>query len=41
VPSEIYSGWADENFYIAFKLNGNSNEGNPHRNFLDFQFRRV
>jgi hypothetical protein len=39
--SQIYTGWADENFYLAFRLNGISHAEQPHRNFVDFQFRRA
>jgi hypothetical protein len=40
-PAQIYTGWADENFYVAFSLAGLSKEEQPHRNFVDFEFRRA
>lgn len=40
--SSIYSGWADENFYLAFKVAGLSQpESRAVRNFLSYQFRRA
>ena len=41
-PVHIYTGWADENFYIAFKLTGISQStSRVSRNFVDYQFRRA
>jgi hypothetical protein len=41
-PSSIYTGWADENFYLAFKVTGLSqNPLRVVRNFLNYQFRRA
>ncbi len=40
--SAIYTGWADQNFYIAFHLNGISHDvAKMTRNFVDYQFRRA
>ncbi len=39
--SKVYSGWSDDNFYVAFNLAGLSKSEQPHRNFVDFQFRRA
>ena len=40
--SNIYTGWADDNFYIAFRLHGVSTEqSKASRNFVDYQFRRA
>src|SRR5436309_6025181 len=41
-PSEIFTGWADENFYVSFKLTGMSTKSlRESRNFVDYQFRRA
>jgi hypothetical protein len=41
-PAEIYSGWADANFYLAFKLTGISESSlRTTRNFVDYQFGRA
>jgi hypothetical protein len=40
--ASIYSGWADENFYLAFKVTGRSASGiRAVRNFVSYQFRRA
>jgi len=40
--STIYTGWADENFYLAFKLGGvETGPLTQTRNFVDYQFRRA
>jgi hypothetical protein len=40
--ASIYTGWADENFYVAFKLSGLSDQqSRMMRNFLNYQFRRA
>jgi hypothetical protein len=40
--TQIFTGWADENFYIAFKLSGLSQSPvKTSRNFVDYQFRRA
>lgn len=40
--SSIYTAWADQNFYVAFKLSGlEMSEVRSARNFLDYQFRRA
>jgi hypothetical protein len=41
--STIYTGWGDENFYVAFKLEGSAAGANAAaaRNFVDYQFRRA
>lgn len=40
-PSQIYSGWSEDNFYVAFRVNGVSPEQELHRNFVDYQIRRA
>jgi hypothetical protein len=41
-PSTIYTAWADENFYLAFKLAGvQTGALTATRNFVDYQFRRA
>jgi hypothetical protein len=41
-PAQIYTGWADENFYVAFKLTGISQSPiKTVRNFVSYQFRRA
>lgn len=41
-PTELYTGWADENFYLAFKLTGiEENAMRATRNFVDYQFGRA
>ncbi len=42
LPVQLFSGWADENFYLAFKVSG-LQEAAPRvsRNFVDYQFRRA
>jgi len=42
-PSSIYSGWADKNFYIAFKLGGLSgmSTAGSKSNFVEYSFRRA
>src|SRR5688500_9817506 len=38
----IFTGWADEKFYIAFRLQGvSSDAARTSRNFVDYQFRRA
>jgi hypothetical protein len=38
----IYAGWADANFYLAFKLEGATTDATrASRNFVDYQFRRA
>lgn len=40
--SHIYTNWADENFYMAFKVSGLSNSPTQtSRNFVSYQFRRA
>jgi hypothetical protein len=40
-PSQIYTGWADDNFYVAFKVQGLSQQDvRLTRNFATYQFRR-
>ena len=42
LPSEVYSAWAAQNFYLAFKVEGiNTQNGANGNNFLDYQFRRA
>jgi hypothetical protein len=41
-PAQIFTGWADANFYVAFKLSGLSQSPvKTARNFVDYQFRRA
>ena len=40
-PSQIYTGWSDDNFYLAFRVNGAAPGQESHRNFVDYQFRRA
>ncbi len=42
-PSEIYSGFSDSDFYIAFRVDGlaKSKSVLASRNFVDYQFRRA
>jgi hypothetical protein len=39
-PSSVYTGWAEDNFYVAFKVTGllNANETRLVRNFVTYQF---
>lgn len=42
LPTQIYTGWADENFYLAFKTSGLSKTPiTTVRNFVNYQFRRA
>ncbi|WP_428938573.1 hypothetical protein [Fontivita pretiosa] len=41
-PTEIYTAWADENFYVAFKVGGISQSPvRVVRNFVNYQVRRA
>ena len=40
-PSQVFSGWAAQNFYVAFKVEGVSNTNAGGRSFIDYQFRRA
>ncbi|HVT88630.1 MAG TPA: hypothetical protein VHD56_07255 [Tepidisphaeraceae bacterium] len=41
-PTQIFTGWADENFYLAFKASGLSQTPiKVVRNFVNYQFRRA
>jgi hypothetical protein len=41
-PSGIYTGWADENFYVAFKVGGiGSPDESATKNWISYQFRRA
>ena len=42
-PTQIYSGWGQNDFYIAFKVNGAqpATAGGAERNFVEYQFRRA
>lgn len=42
-PTEVYTGWADENLYLAFKVGGVMRPGDVQqtRNFVEKQFRRA
>jgi hypothetical protein len=39
--SRVYSGWSDDNFYVAFKVAGVQTNAPAARNFVDYQFRRA
>ena len=40
--SQLFTGWADDHFYVGFKLNGLLSGLAPEaRNFVDYQFRRA
>jgi hypothetical protein len=42
-PAVVYTGWGEDEFYVAFKLSG-VQTGSPvtaSRNFVDYQFRRA
>ncbi|MGH7214162.1 MAG: hypothetical protein ACREIT_05310 [Tepidisphaeraceae bacterium] len=40
--SSVYTGWADENFYLAFKVTGAKPvDAGSGRNFIDYQSRRA
>jgi hypothetical protein len=40
-PSRLYTAWAMENFYVAFSLQGISENKQASRNFVDYQQRRA
>ena len=41
-PATVYTGWADQNFYLAFHLNGVSHDvSRTTRNFVNYEFRRA
>jgi hypothetical protein len=40
-PAQIYSGWSEDNFYVAFRLRGASSETGLHRNFIQYDFHRA
>jgi hypothetical protein len=40
--SRIYTGWADENFYVAFKVSGvGGGDATAAKNWISYQFRRA
>jgi len=39
--SQIYTGWGEDNFYVAFHVTGTSPGQDLHRNFVDNEFRRA
>lgn len=42
LPAQIYTGWADENFYVAFRVGGAlSSPATVVRNFVNYQVRRA
>ena len=41
IPSRIYTGWSDDNFYVAFSVGGTAERQELHRNFVDYQLRRA
>jgi hypothetical protein len=41
-PTQIFTGWADENFYVAFKVGGiYQGENRSAQNWVSYQFRRA
>jgi hypothetical protein len=41
-PTDIYTGWADENFYVAFKVSGIAGADlQATKNWISYQFRRA
>ena len=40
-PATLYTGWADANFYVAFRVSAPSSSNAETRNFVDYQFRRA
>jgi hypothetical protein len=41
-PAGVYTGWADDHFYLAFRLSGvQTGPVTQTRNFVDYQFRRA
>lgn len=40
-PTRIYSGWADENFYLAFGVEGIAVETHHTQNFVSYKDRRA
>ncbi len=40
-PTQIYSGWADENFYLAFALQGTAGDSHHTQNFVTYKDRRA
>jgi Domain of unknown function (DUF4091) len=40
-PTRIYSSWASENFYLAFGVAGIEEEGQTHKNTVDYPERRA
>ncbi len=39
--SKIFTGWANDSFYVAFQLDGLSAAGGKAQNFVDYQFQRA
>jgi hypothetical protein len=40
-PTRVFTGWSDDDFYVAFRGNGVSDKEQMRRNFVDYQFRRA
>jgi hypothetical protein len=40
-PSQVYTGWNDDDLYVSFCVNGVSSHQDLHRNFVDYEFRRA
>jgi hypothetical protein len=41
-PTQVYSGWSPEEFYLAFQVNGaQPSNGGVERSFVEYQFRRA
>ncbi len=41
-PSQLFTGWGEDHFYLAFRLTGVGQQDLMHaRNFVDYQFRRA
>jgi hypothetical protein len=42
MPASVYTGWSDDQFYVAFKVNGLSQqEQKSTKNFVSYPFRRA
>jgi Domain of unknown function (DUF4091) len=40
-PSQVYTGWSDDDLYVSFCVNGVSSHQDLHRNFVDYELRRA
>jgi hypothetical protein len=39
--TRVFTGWSDDNFYVAFRTSGVSPGEETRRNFVEYQFRRA